>query len=69
MFQISWFCNTNKKKNSYYYNNNIESKWRPIEPIIKYVKVDKTQIFIITSTWFPIQFTPLRPSIILKDYC
>jgi len=35
-----------RKKNSYYYNNNIESKWRPIEPIIKYVKVDKTQIFI-----------------------
>jgi hypothetical protein len=39
-----------------YHNNNIKSKWRPIEPIIKNIKVHKFQSFIITNIRFPIQF-------------
>jgi hypothetical protein len=37
------------KKISYYHNNNIQSKWTPIEHIIKDIRVDKTQSFIITK--------------------
>jgi len=30
-----------RKKYSHYYDNNIESKWTPIEPIIKDIKIGK----------------------------
>jgi hypothetical protein len=33
--------NINKRKYSHYYDNNIESKWTPIEPIIKDIIVGK----------------------------
>jgi hypothetical protein len=32
-----------REKYSHYYNNNIESKWTPIELIIKDIKVGKSQ--------------------------
>ncbi len=31
-----------REKNNHYYNDNIESKWRTIEPIIKDIKIGKT---------------------------
>jgi hypothetical protein len=31
-----------RKKYNHYYNNNIESKWTPIEPIIKDIQVCKS---------------------------
>jgi len=43
-----------RKKYKHYYNN-IESKWTPIEPIIKDIKVGKSKSFIITRTQFPNQ--------------
>jgi hypothetical protein len=46
-----------RKKYNHYYNNNIESKWTPIEPIIKDIRVGKSQSFIITKIQFPIQLT------------
>jgi hypothetical protein len=30
------------RKKSHYYNNNMESKWTPIEPMIKDIIVDKS---------------------------
>jgi hypothetical protein len=42
------------EKYNHYYDNNIESKWTPIEPIIKDMKVGKSQSFIITKIQFPI---------------
>jgi hypothetical protein len=53
---------------SHYYDNNIESKWTPIESIIKDVKVDKSQSFIITRIQFSNQLVIEKPSIIFKDY-
>jgi len=35
MFQKSKIGTLTTEKYSHYYNNNIESKWTPIEPIIK----------------------------------
>jgi hypothetical protein len=40
---------------NHYYDNNIESKWTPIEPIIKDIKVGKSQSFIITKIQFSIE--------------
>jgi hypothetical protein len=56
MGNVSNFKNWNidKRKYNYYYNN-IELKWTPIEPIIKYIRVGKSQSFIITRIQFSIQ--------------
>jgi hypothetical protein len=51
-----------------YYDNNIESKWTPIEPMIKVVRVCKSQSFIITRIQFPINLQHQKLFIILKDY-
>jgi len=42
-----------REKYDHYYNN-IESKWTPIEPIIKDIRVGKSKSFIITRIQFPI---------------
>ncbi len=55
MFQISKIGTLTKEKYNHYYDNNIRSKWTPIEPIIKDIKVGKSQSFIITKIQFPIQ--------------
>jgi hypothetical protein len=47
MFQNLKIGTLTRKKYSHYYDD-IESKWTPIETIIKDVKVDKSQSFIIT---------------------
>jgi hypothetical protein len=41
MFQKSKIGKLIRKKYSHYYDNNIESKWTLIEPIIKDIKVGK----------------------------
>jgi hypothetical protein len=60
MFQNFKIGTLRREKYSHYYDNNIESKWTLIEPIIKDIKVGKSQSFIITSIQFPIQFTTTR---------
>jgi hypothetical protein len=52
MFQISKIGILIRKKNHYY--NNIESKWTPIKPIIKDIRVSKFQSFIITRIQFSV---------------
>jgi hypothetical protein len=48
-------------KNIYnHHHNNIESKWTPIQYIIKNIKVGKSQSFIITRIQFPIQLVVAR---------
>jgi hypothetical protein len=42
------------------YDNNFESKWTPIEPIIKDIKVGKSQSFIKTRIQFSIQLVVVR---------
>jgi hypothetical protein len=42
MFQNSKIETLTREKYSRYYNNNIESKWTPIEPIINDIKVGKS---------------------------
>jgi hypothetical protein len=54
MFQNSKIGTLTKEKYNHHYNNNIESKWTPIEPITKDIKVGKSQSFIITRIQFPI---------------
>jgi hypothetical protein len=49
-----------RERYSHYYDNNIKSKWIPIEPIIKYTRVCKSQSFIITRIQFPIQLAVTR---------
>jgi len=49
-----------QEKKNHYYKNNVESKWTPIEPIIKDIKVGKSQSFIITKIEFSIQLTVAR---------
>ncbi len=49
-----------KEKYKKYYDNNVDSKWTPIEPIIKDIKVGKSQSFIITRIQFPIQLVVAR---------
>jgi hypothetical protein len=41
MFQNSKMGTLIRKKYSNYYDNNIESKWTSIEPIIKDIKIGK----------------------------
>ncbi len=55
MFQISKIGTLTRKKYNHYYDNNIDSKWTPIEPIIKDIKVGKSQSFIIKRIQFLIQ--------------
>jgi hypothetical protein len=55
MFQNFKIRTLTREKYNHYYYNNIESKWTPIEPIIKDIKVGKSQSFIITKIQFPIQ--------------
>jgi len=43
-----------REKYSYHYNNNIESKWALIEPIIKDIRVGKSQSLFIIRIQFPI---------------
>jgi hypothetical protein len=48
-------------KNFFYnYDNNFESKWTPIEAIIKDIKVGKSQSFIKTKIQFSIQLVVVR---------
>ncbi len=54
MFQNSKIGTLIKEKYSHFYDNNIESKWISIEPIIKDIRVGKFQSFIITRIQFPI---------------
>jgi hypothetical protein len=39
MFQNSKIRKLTREKYNHYYNNNIDSKWTPIEPIIKDIRV------------------------------
>jgi hypothetical protein len=54
MFQNFKIGTLTREKYNHYYNNNIESKWTPIEPIIKDIRVGKSQSFIITKIQFSI---------------
>ncbi len=49
-----------REKSNHYYNNNIDSRWTLIEPIIKDIRVDKSQSFIIIRIQFPIQLVVIR---------
>ncbi len=60
MFQNSKIGILIREKYSHYYDNNIQSKWTPIEPIIKDIKVDKSESFIITRIQFLIQFVVVK---------
>jgi hypothetical protein len=55
MFQNFKIGTLIREKYNHYYNNNTESKWTLIEPIIKDIKIGKSQSFIITRIQFPIQ--------------
>jgi hypothetical protein len=55
MFQKNLIVTLTREKYNHYYDNNIESKWTPIETIIKDVRVCKSQSFIITRIQFPVQ--------------
>jgi hypothetical protein len=59
MFQNSKIGTLTREKYNHYYDNNIDSKWTPIEPIIKDIKVGKSQSFIITKIQFPIQLATI----------
>jgi hypothetical protein len=58
MFQICKIGTLTSEKYNHYYN--IESKWTPIEPINKDIKVTKMQSFIITKIQFSIQLTIIK---------
>jgi hypothetical protein len=60
MFQNSKIGTIIKYIYNHHYNNNIESKWTPIQYIIKNIKVGKSQSFIITRIQFPIQLVVAR---------
>jgi hypothetical protein len=60
MFQKNLIRTLTREKYSHYYNDNIESKWTAIEPIIKNIKVGKFQSFIIIRIEFSIQFVATR---------
>jgi len=45
---------TTREKYSHHYDDNIESKWALIEPIIKDIKVGKSQSLFIIRIQFPI---------------
>jgi len=55
---LNW--NINKRKINHYYNENIESKWTPIEPITKDIKVGKTYSFVITRIQFLVELATWR---------
>jgi hypothetical protein len=59
-----------RKKFNHYYNDNIESKWTPMEPITKNIRVDKTQSFFIYNKDSISNSTCIQEklSIIPKDY-
>jgi len=52
MFQNSKIRMLARKKYSHYYDNDIESKWTPIESIIKDIRIGKSQSFIIRKIQF-----------------
>jgi hypothetical protein len=54
MFQNFKIGTLTREKYNHYYDNNIESKWTSIEPIIQNIRVGKSQSFIITKIQFPI---------------
>jgi hypothetical protein len=60
MFQNSKIKTLAREKYNHYYYNNIELKWTLIEPIIKDIRVGKSQLFIITRIQFPIQLVAIR---------
>ncbi len=60
MFENCNFGMLTKEKYNRYYDNNIKSKWTPIEPIIKNIKVGKSQSFIIRRNLIPIQLATTR---------
>jgi hypothetical protein len=60
MFQNSKIRTLIREKYIHYYDNNIKSKWTPIELIIKYIRVGKSQSFIIIRIQFPIQLAITR---------
>jgi hypothetical protein len=60
MFQNFKIGTLTRKIYSHYYDNNIESKWTPIEPIIKDIRGSKSQSFIITRIQFSIQLVVVR---------
>jgi hypothetical protein len=47
-----------REKYNHYYNNNIELKWTPIEPIIKNIRIGKFQSFIMIQ--FRIQLVVVK---------
>jgi hypothetical protein len=49
-----------REQYNHYYDNNIELKWTPIEPIIEDIRVDKYQSFIIISIQFSIQLATTK---------
>jgi hypothetical protein len=55
MFQKFKIKTLTREKYNHHYNNNIESKWTPIELIIKDIRVGKSQSFIITKIQLSIQ--------------
>jgi hypothetical protein len=59
MFQNSKIWTLIRKKYSHYYDNDIESKWTPIEPIIKNIKIGKFQSFILRRIKFSIQLATI----------
>jgi hypothetical protein len=60
MFQNFKIETLKREKYNHYYNNNIESKWTPIELIIKDIRLGKSQSFIITKIQFSIQPALIR---------
>jgi hypothetical protein len=59
IFQNSKIGTLIREKYNHYYKN-IESDWTAIELIIKDIKVDQSQSFIITRIQFPIQLAIAR---------
>jgi len=60
MFQNCKIRTLTREKYNHYYNNNIESKWTPIEPIVKNIRIGKSQSFIITRIRFSIQLAIVK---------
>jgi hypothetical protein len=59
VFQNSKIGTLIREKYNHHYNN-IESKWTPIELIVKDIRVGKSQSFIIKKIQFPIQLVTVR---------
>jgi hypothetical protein len=43
-----------KEKSTHLHTNNIQPNWRPIEPIIKDIRIDENQFHIIARIQLPI---------------